>query len=245
MSFTLLGVLAAVDNDYNNNKTNFGVVLGGLWLILVGVAWLLAAAGTTYSWLKQRRARHATAKVDAAIREHAPEEASIAAIKQVVSQEVGGVSRELVDQRVRRDGVQRLVAAGADELAANLPSLPRSVKRVANRHYLLASVAIARESVGDGSPITGAQLAKWAVLMERWPTIAAEILRRPESAGELERAARKLVANRDPSTPSGELPETLQGVANVGELLQLLSDPVPLGEVAEQLVYSRPRHKDR
>ena len=244
VSLTLLGVLAAVDPAYDNNSnsTNFGVVLGGIWIFLTGVAWVLAAAGTAYAWVRQRRARRQTAKVDAAIREQAPEHASVETIKQVASQSVTQASERLVEQRARRVRVQRLVAEGGDELAGHLPSLPRSVKRVANRHYLLASVAVCRESVGEGSPVTAAQLAKWAVLMERWPNVAAEIIRRPARAGEFERVARSAGPNGTGENRTGELPAALQGAADPDALLRLLGDPVPLGDVAERLVYSLPAH---
>jgi hypothetical protein len=242
VALTLLGVLAAVDQDYSNSGTNFGVVLGGVWVLLTGAAWVLAAAGTAYSWVRQQRARRQTAKVDAAIREQAPEQASVEAIKQIVSQSVTQVSERLVEQRARRVRVQRLVAEGGDELAANLPNLPRSVKRVANRHYLLASVAVCRESVGQDSPVTAAQLAKWAVLMERWPLVAAAIIQRPALAGELERAARVAGPSGTGGNGAGELPKALQDEADQDALLRLLGDPVSLGDVAERLVYSLPAH---
>ena len=184
-------IVTALDPNFENNNSDWANTLSSIWFVVTVATWPILGIGTARRQLANRRARKRTAQIDETIRDNIPrpDEASVETIKGVVAQSVSEASARLVEQRARRLKVERLVFDGNLELFSYLPDLPRSVKRVANRHYLLTSVAVSREMLGGTPPLTAAHLAKWAVIMERWPDLAAEIIQRPAFAAELERAA--------------------------------------------------------
>ncbi|HYM54498.1 MAG TPA: hypothetical protein VES97_03990, partial [Solirubrobacteraceae bacterium] len=188
-----------------------------------------------YQWLKDRRTRKSTAKIDETIRDNvrSRSESSV----ETISEAVTSASSRLVEQRLRRANVEQLVSEGSGELSSYYPGLPRSVKRVANRHYLLASVAVSRDMIGGTPPLTAQHLAKWAVVMERWPELATEIIDQPSLAGELERRAK---SDEDPSRDRS-LSELLPaGISQREELVRLLRDPTSIAAVADRLVFALP-----
>lgn len=235
-------IVTALDPNFNNNDSDWANTLSGIWFVVTVATWPIAGIGTARRQLANRRARKRTAQIDETIRDNIPrpEEASVATIKGVVAENVSQASGRLVEQRARRLKIERLVFDGNVELFSYLPDLPRSVKRVANRHYLLTSVAVSRDMLGGTPPLTAAHLAKWALIMERWPDVAAEIIERPMFATALERSA---AADSNATGVHGtSLTAELDGlrVDERDELARLLRDPTSLAQVADRLVFAVP-----
>jgi hypothetical protein len=232
-------IVGVLEPEYVQNTTGWGNRLASAWGGITLLVWTSAGAGMVGRWLDDRRMRKSTVKIDETIRDNVsrPSEASVETIKQVVAQSITTASSRLIEQRVRRVKVEQLVREGRGELSSYLPGLPRSVKRVANRHYLLASVAVSRGMIGGTPPLTAQHLAKWAVAMERWPELAAEIIDRPSLAGELEERAK----SDGDASGSGSLSELLpEGISQRGELVRLLRDPTSIAGVADRLVFALP-----
>jgi len=237
----LVIILASIDpNLNNNNKTDWEEVLGIIWTLLTITAWWVAGVGTFIQSLRRRRARKRTAQIDDTIRTTTPgpDKASDETIKDVVAQSVTEASARLIDQRVRRASVERLVREGNVELLDYLPDVPRAVKRVANRHYLLSSVAVSRKMLGGTPELTPSHLAKWALIMERWPEVASEIIRDPAAAAKLEQAS-EASSNGATGAPLVPLQDASE-IPEFDELVRLLHDPVRIGSVAERLVFALP-----
>lgn len=229
-------IVALVDPGYEHN---WGNTLLALWTVILTLVWTGAGAGTAYRWLRDRRMRKSTVEIDETIRDNvsSPSETSVETITQVVAQSVTSVSSRLIEQRARRVKVEQLVRDGSGELSSYLPGLPRSVKRIANRHYLLASVAVSRDMIGGTPSLTAQHLGKWAVMMERWPELAAEIIDRPSLAGELERRAK----SDGEASGNGSLSELLPvGLSQREELVRLLRNPTSIEAVADRLVFALP-----
>ena len=243
VTFVVLLIVAAIvavlDPSYGQGNTEWGSTLVGVLGVIMILAWIGAGAGTFYLWFRNRRARKSTAKIDETIRENVwgSSEARVETITHAVTQSITTASSRLVEQRVRRATVEELVTEGSGELSSYLPGLPRSVKRVANRHYLLASVAVCRNMIGGSPPLTAQHLSKWAVMMERWPDLAAEIIDRPTLAGELERGARSDEGPSREETLSELLPV---GISQREELVRLLRDPTSIAAIADRLVFALP-----
>jgi hypothetical protein len=247
ITLLILGVVTAivsgVDPTYNSNQNDWGNTLIGVWGLITIMAWIVAAVGTAVRSVQSRRARKRTTRIDETIRDRvpSPDQASVESIRQVVEASVSQASQELIDQRARRLKTRRLVLEGRAELSTCLPDLPRSIKRVANRHYLLTSMAVSRNMMGVGSSLTPAHLAKWALIMERWPHVAGEIIEDPACAGELERAAAADARSGDGSGDDALL-GALGGLGlhDVRQLSCLLRDGATLAPVADQLAFARP-----
>jgi hypothetical protein len=235
-------IVTALDPNFSNNDSDWANTLSGIWFVVTVATWPIAGIGTARRQLANRRARKRTAQIDETIRDNIPrpEEASVATIKGVVAENVSEASGRLVEQRARRLKIERLVVDGNLELVSYLPDLPRSVKRVANRHYLLTSVAVSRDMLGGTPPLTAAHLAKWSLIMERWPDVAAEIIERPTFAVALERSA--AADSAATGAPGTSLTAELDGlqVDERDELARLLRDPTSLAPVADRLVFAVP-----
>ena len=235
----VVAIVAILDPRYGENTTDWGNQLVGAWGGVTFAVWLVVGAGTVYRWLRARRIRKSTAKIDETIRDNvlSRSESSVDVLKQVVAQSITTASSRLIEQRARRVKVEQLVMEGSGELSSYLPGLPRSVKRVANRHYLLASVAVSRDMIGGTPPLTAQHLAKWAVVMERWPELAEGIIAQPSLAGELERRAKSDGAASGEHSLSALLPE---GTSHCEELARILRDPTSIAAVADRLVFALP-----
>lgn len=235
----VVAIVAILDPAYGQNTTDWGNQLVGAWGGITFAVWLVVGAGTVYRWLRARRIRKSTAKIDETIRDNvlSRSESSVDVLKQVVAQSITSASSRLIEQRARRVKVEQLVMEGSGELSSYLPGLPRSVKRVANRHYLLASVAVSRDMIGGAPPLTAQHLAKWAVVMERWPELAEGIIAQPSLAGELERRAKSDGDASGEHSLSALLPE---GTSQCDELVRILRDPTSIAAVADRLVFALP-----
>jgi hypothetical protein len=228
-------IVGAVDPRYERAPNDWGSELVGVWGLVTFLLWIPVGIGTLNQWLKKRRTRRSTAKIDETIRDYARSRSE--SNVQTISAVVASASTRLVEQRLRRASVRQLVSEGSGELSSYYPDLPRSVKRVANRHYLLASVAVSRHMIGGTPPLTAQHLSKWALMMERWPELAEEIVDRPSLVGELEQRARA-----DGDAASGHcLSELLpEGISEHEELVRLLRDPTSIATIAERLVFALP-----
>jgi hypothetical protein len=236
-------ILQAIDPTHGE-ASNAGNTTVGFIALLLFVLWVVLGVGTLRRSLADRRTRRSTVKIDETIRDSVPSptQASVEKIAQVVAKSIATASSTLIEQRARRAKVEQLVSEGNGELASYLPALPRSVKRVANRHYLLASVAVSRDMIGGTPPLTALHLSKWAVMMERWPELATRIIAQPSLAGELERRAK---SDEHPSR-NGSLSELLPtDTSHRDELIRLLRDPTSLAEIADRLVFALPAAANR
>ncbi len=235
----VVAIVAVLDQRFEQNTNDWGNQLVGAWAGITFLVWLVAGAGTGYRWLRARRTRKSTAKIDETIRDNvrSRRESSVDVLEQVVAQSMTSASSRLIEQRARRVKVEQLVSEGSRELSSYLPGLPRSVKRVANRHYLLASVAVSRDMIGGVPPLTAQHLAKWAVVMERWPELAEGIIAQPSLAGELERRAKSDGNASGEGSLSALLPE---GTSHCEELVRILRDPTSIAAVADRLVFALP-----
>jgi hypothetical protein len=230
-------IAQALDPNFERSSSDTANVAVAVWGFATFAAWAAVGMGRFIGWLRKTRARRSTAMIDETIREAVggPTETRLETVRQRVEKSLGAASDRLFEQRERRLAVERLVSEGASELDLYLPKLPRSVKRVANRHYLLASVAVSRNMIGGTPPLTAQHLGKWAVMMERWPELARKIIEDPSLAGRLERWAR---ADGHP-VDRPPLPE-LPSVDRQEDLIQLLSDQTSLDAVAQRLVLALP-----
>lgn len=109
------------------------------------------------------------------------------------------------------------------EMLPFMPRLPRSVKRVVNREYLLIAIAVSRNMMGGTPALVPAHLGKWAIILERWPDLAIAISRDPDEARVYEEA----------TTQPTSLPED---VPWTGDLKSLMHSRIQIGPVAERMV---------
>lgn len=93
--------------------------------------------------------------------------------------------RALLQRRL--EGRDEALVCALEPYVGALP--PRKMKRVLARLGLGLQIARRRGLLGEGSPIQPVHLAKWTVLQERWPQVAAEILEQPSRLVLLEAAA--------------------------------------------------------
>lgn len=222
----------------SQESTGTGHTIVGIVGTVMFISWLGVGGDTVRRRLRNRSARKSTVKVDETIRGHGGNLTDT--VKEAVEQSVASASSRLIEQRVRRASVERLVSAGSSELAAYLPGLPRSVKRVANRHYLLASVAVSRKMIGGTPPLTAEHLSKWAVMMERWPDLAEQIVEQPRLADQLEQCARieELSAREQALRPLLERASVSQ--RDDADLVRLLRDQTSIAAIVDRLVFARP-----
>ena len=92
--------------------------------------------------------------------------------------------------------------------------------------------------LGGTPELTPAHLAKWALIMERWPVVANELVEDPALAGRLEQAA-EASSNGLPDAPLTAFLDR-SDIPDSGDLVRLLRDPVRIGSVAERLVFALP-----
>jgi hypothetical protein len=238
LALIVSGVLAAADPKFEKGSGPAPTILGFL-LISLALLWVLAGVETLRRWRRRRQRRRSTHEIDETIRGRAtsPAQESVETITEEVSESVSAAPSKLIEQRARRAKVEQLVSEGEAELAPHLPTLPRGVKRVANRHYLLASVAVSREMLGGTPPVTPRQLGKWALIMECWPELAARIVDKPVLASEAERWAK----TRSRSSADGPLAALVPpGSEGLEAMIDLLRDPTEIAGVIERLVHALP-----
>jgi hypothetical protein len=260
ITFVVLIVVSGVLGSIDNGNADWANTLLDIWFSLTLGAWLLAGIGTFTSSLQRRHKRSQTAQLSEKLRAApaASPEANVEARTKVAKQSVPTASDPLARQVARRILIEQKVREGRDALFGPepdagdrrayrdyIPAVPRSAKRFANRFYLLTSVAVIREMWGGTPELTPAHLAKWALIMERWPEVAEQIIDEPAVADELEKAADASAngASEDPWVSLLNKPD----IPDLDELKGLLhDDQVRIGRVAERLVFAQPdAHRPR
>jgi hypothetical protein len=139
----------------------------------------------------------------------------------------------LLRQRIRHYLIEEspLQDEAKREIRKNLPSLPRSTKRMYNHVHLVLSVAVGRGVLGGR--LEARHLGKWIVFLERWPVLAqavnvdTDLMERLESAEEPE-VRRKLVEDCTP------------GVEESDELFSFVTSDPKLADVVDRLVHLSP-----
>jgi hypothetical protein len=199
INFAVFSVLSVVLTAFDPNRGTTSD--SGSWVsVVLGLALLvqfvLLAPGFVYMVVRRVKAvriRSATADIDRTISslvepvraspwtvEETVEKAADALVSEVSTTKA---STDLLAQRARRILVDQLVGHVSTQMVRFLPRLPRSIKRLANRQRLVVAVAVSRDMIGGSPPLNGDHLAKWVLLLERWPDLAAAIMREPLLGG--------------------------------------------------------------
>jgi hypothetical protein len=102
----------------------------------------------------------------------------------------GLVSPEEVRRRLQLEATtdEKALSSATQVILELLPPIPRTVKRLFNRLYFLLVVAYSRDLIERGG-VTVEQLAKWAVLFDRWPQAGKAINENPQLVQALEEKA--------------------------------------------------------
>jgi tetratricopeptide (TPR) repeat protein len=162
-----------------------------------------------------------------------------------VCQELGDIGLTIDVREISRRVRQRIISTSSFRFELDrslhevLPSSPRGAKRMVNHAHLLLDIGVGRGVFAKPSGVRPAQLASWASLTERWPSVAAAVARDPSLVGRLEEIARQ----GNPVRPEDlKAIEKRIGVPGIDlRLLELLRRSDTLAPVAELLVnFSRP-----
>lgn len=153
-------------------------------------------------------------------------------------------AREDAERRVReaaeRDEAERRLAEytkrrGEAEywLGPYLPANVRRAKRLINHERLYVMIAEDRGVFGGTPALTHQHLAKWVLIVEHWPRLGAALVRDPGLIDGLEQTAgvRELQEALDSAVP---------GVRATADLVEILRDGNPLGQVLARLVRFEP-----
>lgn len=134
------------------------------------------------------------------------------------------VARYIVD----RDAAER-------RLAPYLPANPRRAKRLINHERLYRQIGESCGIFGGAPQLTYDHMARWALIVEEWPRLAAALTRDPSIIEELERAV-------DIGRLQEKLAAQVPGVRATTELFDLLcgNEGVRLSPVLARLVRFEP-----
>lgn len=83
---------------------------------------------------------------------------------------------------------EKILSSANEVILELLPSIPRAAKRLFNRLYFLLVVAYNRKLIGKDR-VSVEQLAKWAVLLDRWPQAGRAVVDNPQRVHALEAKA--------------------------------------------------------
>lgn len=148
--------------------------------------------------------------------------ASPAAVQEAKPEELV-VARYIVD----RDAAER-------RLAPYLPANPRRAKRLINHERLYRQIGENCRIFGGAPNLTYDHMARWALIVEEWPRLAAALTRDPKIIEELERAV-------DTGRLQEKLNAQVPGVRATAELFDLLcGEGVRLSPVLARLVRFEP-----
>lgn len=85
--------------------------------------------------------------------------------------------QELARQRAQRmladESALQTQAEAEAEIAQHLPALPRGVKRLIHQLRILFVIADEKHMFGGLPELQSKHVAKWAVLLERWPELGS------------------------------------------------------------------------
>ena len=170
----------------------------GIGLLSGVLTWVVIRLHESLIAYRKRKARE---KIDAAIRKRVADGerdleklgAAVAA-SSLEPKDIGLTNEkfnELVHQRLQlylTDESLPLLEA-MTEFVKYVPPLPRNLKRGLDRLRVLIVIAHGRGMFRGHPTLTGTHLGKWVALRERWPEIAQELSKRPETMEELESVA--------------------------------------------------------
>ena len=128
--------------------------------------------------------------------------------------------RRLLEYTVRRDEAER-------ELAPYLPDNPRRAKRLLNHERLYARIAEERSVFGGTPELTHRHLAKWILIVERWPRLGAALTRNPSQMRVLEEAPDSVALQKEAS---------FSGIHSTHGLFEVIHEGVLLSPILERLV---------
>jgi len=128
--------------------------------------------------------------------------------------------RRLLEYTAARDEAER-------ELASYLPDNPRRAKRLINHERLYARIAEDRNIFGGTPALTHRHLAKWVLIVERWPRLGAALTRNPSQMKVLEEAP-------DYETLKNGL--SFAGIRSTDRLFEIIHEGVLLSPILERLV---------
>jgi len=234
------GIVAALDPQFNTNNNSWGNNVGAAVVLVAFALVILTGLYTLVQRAGRRGTRRTAAKVDRQFRDEGIQADTVGEAVSQYHQAVGSTqparraSDALVEQRARRLLVESSVAEASLEMVPFLPRLPRSVKRVANRMYLIVSIAVTRDMFGGDPPLEAHHLGKWVVLLDHWPDLAQAVIRDPSLAGRLEKS--------DSPSLDGLLPP---GIQSSEELVAFWHEQTRIGDVAERLVSAMPSRRLR
>ncbi len=207
------------------------IVADALFVIVL----LISAVAWVRSRGQQLRDAEILAKTDRLLsqqREHSGQNFS-----QVLEQVQRHVGIE-INEEIIREQMQLVIADQSqmrrdaeEEIIAFLPPLPRNAKRIINRLRLFLLIASERKMFEGDAGINSRQMAKWAVLCEKWPELAHAVAVRPALMQELEEDARN-----GNSIPSARLQKVAPSCVGDEELHRFCSVGARIGNVAGQLI---------
>ena len=207
-------------------------ILFGVLLLLSIVAWIRSRD----QQLRDAEVLAEMAKLVAGQREHPGE--TFSQMLDQVEQQIG----IRINEEIVREQLQLVVADESqmrrdaeEEIIAYLPPLPRNAKRIINRLRLFLLIASERKMFEGETAITSRQMAKWAVLCEKWPDLAHAVALRPVLMQEIEEDART-----GKSIPPARLQKVAPGCVDDEELHRFCSAGARIGHIAGQLIQFEP-----
>jgi hypothetical protein len=118
--------------------------------------------------------------------------------------------------------------------------VPRRVKRTVNHLRLLLLVADKRHMFGGSPPLEAVHLAKWVVLLERWPELGRALRADPHVIAPIEDAA-----DKNPQAMQDLLHRIAPEVTASADLAAFLRDETRLADLVERLIYYLPSQPPR
>lgn len=189
-----------------------------------------------YGVLKRKRHERRIAELDQKIRVELDKGVQLSPerIGATVAQGADAKEQQLILERARllvvdESEVRRQVEA---VLADYIAPLPRYAKRAINRARFAIGVAFMRKLFEQDAMTVADRLGKWVCLLERWPTLAQALIRRPQTMTQLEDAA----AHEDPGLLANLLVELSPLHAADSELRHLLCRAPFFAETFERLI---------
>jgi hypothetical protein len=154
---------------------------GGVTLLLLG---LILSSWATYRSVTAKTDERHRKSLEARIGDgtEAPSEITDSPEPVARPSGLGAEDLRLKEYKTKRDAAEY-------ELRPYLPANPRGAKRLINHERLYAQIAEDRGIFGGSPELTYRHLAKWVLIVEHWPRLAAALTREPGKIEALERLA--------------------------------------------------------
>jgi hypothetical protein len=213
------------------------------WVMIYAImllAGILALIQNLVEDYRSYRTKQAQRQIDHDIRQVV--NAGAATVEEVIGALVGK-SLEPQRRELARQRAQRILAdesphrtEAESEIKEYLPALPRSAKRLFNHLRVLLVIAEQKQMFGGQPELQAKHLARWAVLLERWPEVASALTANPGRLAELEAATdiEELSTLLGAALPASLASQDLLGFLNTAEL----------APVAGRLVHFQPAKSD-